>query len=154
MTGTGRPILKLAWFEGMVVSLGASIGIVWASKSPVVPQRLSSLALPASATYFAWLLAFVLVGWLGWHIHMKRPKSMAFLVWILLVACMLIWRPLFCGANTIWLGTMTGISASLLATLLLPLVAAIDIAAGWICLPLLIWLGYRAVLIYLIVAFI
>ena len=152
MFGEGRPILRLAWFEGVVVSLGAISGIVWTAESPSVPQEPTTLTLPVSASSFAWLVAFAHVAWLGWHIHTRQPKSLAFIVWVLLVACMLIWRPLFCAESTIWLSAATQMFAPILTALLLPLVAAIDTAAGWSCLPLLLWLGYRAVLILLLLA--
>ncbi len=148
MTGSVRPFLGLAWFEGTVVALGAGVGIVSQSPPVVLALVYPPLDIPAGLFSFIWLVCFALVGWIGWHIHRQNPKSLAFVVWLALVASMLGWRLLYYALGAVWSGSATLLLATILSALLVPLLATANRAASWACLPLLFWLNYRFILAF------
>jgi tryptophan-rich sensory protein len=145
MTGTLRPILMLAWFEGVVVSLGAVSGIISAPGAFPFPDDWPLLIMPATLDTLGWLLAFVVFGWLGWRTHTRRPQGAAFTLWTVQFVLLLAWRPMVFLIHAIWPGTMTLIFALVASAFMMPLVASFSLAATWICLPLLLWLGYCSV---------
>ena len=128
-----------------MVSLGAVAGIVSQPNFVEFATGWVIRDLPVSLASFLWLMAFVLAGWLGWFIRMTTPRSAAFFVWLAMVLCMLVWRPVFSGTEPIWPGALMLVAATLFAAVLQSLLAAQSLVAGWICLPLLGWLAYRAV---------
>jgi tryptophan-rich sensory protein len=139
----GRPILALAWFESLVVSLGAVGGIISPPRSLSLAPHSPLVVAPTTLDAFVWLLAFVLVAWLGWCVHLSRPRSVTALVWGVALVCMLVWRPLLYFAGAIWPGAIVLLLATSAMALLVPLVAAFSLAASWVCMPLLFWLGYE-----------
>lgn len=140
----GRPFLRLALFEGFVVSLGAAIGIFSTPRSSPVVESFPLVVMSSTISAFAWLVAFGIVGWLGWCIHMPRPKPATLFVWSIVLAGMLLWRPLVFVAGAIWPGAMLLALASIASAFLVPLLAAFSLSASWVCMPLLFWLGYQA----------
>ena len=143
--GSTRPYLVLAWFEGLVVSLGAAAGIV---STPHIGSATGDLLLfsPDSALdAFSWLLAYAIAGWLGWRIYTLRPQSRAMKVWVVMLACMLGWRPVFYFAGAGWPGAVFLALAAFATALLLPTLAVLGRAAAWTGAALLTWLGYCSV---------
>jgi hypothetical protein len=143
--GQERRILTLAWFEGVVVSIGAAGGIISAPRSASIVQHFPLVAMPTALEAFASILAFGLVAWLGWCVHVYRPNGLTGLVWGVMLACMLAWRPLCFAAGAILPGAGVLALAVIAAALLVLLVAAFSRPAGWVCVSILIWLGCEAV---------
>ncbi len=153
MAGADLPNLRLALFEGIVVSLGAASGIAFAPR--LLPPGLLSFVpvMPSPLTALVWLMAFAIVGWLGWRIHIEKRRGLMLVVWSIMFASLLVWRLFLYACGAVWLGAAVLALAALLATVLLPLVVSIGAGTAWTLLPLVLWLGYSSSgLIYLLLA--
>ncbi len=143
MVGADLPNLKLVLFVGIVVSLGAASGIVCAPR--LLPQQLLPTPLmPSPFTAVAWLAAFVIVGWLGWRIHVARRHGLTFVIWGVMFASLIAWRLFLFSFGVVWLGAAALALGALLAAALFPLVISIGIGTAWACVPLVLWVGYRS----------
>jgi len=151
MAGADLPNLKLVLFEGVVVSLGAASGIAFAPRLLLPGMPSFVLVIPSPVTALAWLLAFAIVGWLGWRIHIEKRRGLALAIWGVMFASLLAWRLFLYAFGAVWLGAAVLALAALLAAVLLPLVVSIGAGVAWTLLPLVLWLGYSSAgLIYLL----
>lgn len=149
-TVRARSLIALAWFEGAVVSMGAISGIFSTRFDAIGLPSLPFFTFPTSVRTLFWLVAYALLAWLGWRICMVARQRFACVVWFIVLAGMLAWRPLLTLAETIVPGMLALSVSAIAVALLIPLVASFSLAASWACLVLLFWLGSRtAALIYL-----
>lgn len=144
MAGADLPNLKLVLFVGIVVSLGAASGIAFAPRF-LPSDLLPAMVMPSPMTALVWLVAFAIVGWLGWRIHVDRRHGLALAIWGAMLASLLAWRLFLFTFGILWLGTAVLALGALLAAALLPLVVSIGAGAAWAFLPLVLWLGVSSV---------
>lgn len=138
-----RKILGLVTFIAPVWAFGALIGIMTGPDNFYSYLQQPVFA-PDPRTHAGLsLLAYLIMGWMGWRIWIARPRGPAMQLWVVQVFLTWAESSIFFVRGLPWLSLVLMCFIFFITAVIMLLVAEISIAAAWFYLPLLSWNGFN-----------